>query len=353
MHLIANILQSTAFLTYNGFSYIGAFCMSRLVLGNINVMSSSFLPAWIASFMSLFIEKPERHSLLALYVTNVAIETLIKMVHARGFRSPLPHSEVLMFSLSLSMASWLYSQHKLHGILLIIMRFLFGDIHNVTRTEKSTKNYHHYLNAIKGVLKPFVLGVGVQAMLQLVSSWKRIVYKRDFQAFFAKKNLRLPLFLLALSSSYRVISSVLRQGTKWSDGKVASVTGLASGTALLIYPNISLVIYMTTKVAECMYGLGMEKGFVRSVPGFTVFLYATSTALLLHAAVVEPHNLKDSYWRFLNRITGNRISEMNRRLLDEFGFRSSTLQPSFWPQYDMTQVSPHLKEFMQKNAIPS
>ncbi|CAG0879796.1 unnamed protein product [Darwinula stevensoni] len=157
-----------------------------------------------------------------------------------------------------------------------------------------------------GVLKPFVLGVGVQAMLQLVSSWKRIVYKRDFQAFFAKKNLRLPLFLLALSSSYR-----------------------------------------------CMYGLGMEKGFVRSVPGFTVFLYATSTALLLHAAVVEPHNLKDSYWRFLNRITGNRISEMNRRLLDEFGFRSSTLQPSFWPQYDMTQVSPHLKEFMQKNAIPS
>ena len=48
----------------------------------------------------------------------------------------------------------------------------------------------------------------------------------------------------------QVISSILKRGTKWSDGKVASLTGLASGTALLMYPNVSLVIYMTTKVAE-------------------------------------------------------------------------------------------------------
>jgi len=82
------------------------------------------------------------------------------------------------------------------------------------------------------------------------------------------------------------------------------------------------------------------------VAGFSILLYSLSTAVLFHASVLEPHNLKPAYWRFLNRITHQRIAEMNRVLLDGFGLQSSKLNPQFWPNYNMNVVSHHLKSWL-------
>jgi hypothetical protein len=49
--------------------------------------------------------------------------------------------------------------------------------------------------------------------------------------------------------------------------------------------------------------VGVNQGTLLSIPGSVPVLYAASTALLLHACVLEPHNLKPSYWKFLNRLT--------------------------------------------------
>ena len=105
------------------------------------------------------------------------------------------------------------------------------------------------------------------------------------------------------------------------------------------------------------------------VPGFASLLYSLSTSILFHAgkssefsskinwknntnvlfnslAVMEPHNLKPSYWKFLMRITGSRyflltlwsshriltivtiiyrISQLNRKSLDCLGLQSSKI----------------------------
>jgi hypothetical protein len=52
------------------FYSIVTFCFRKL-LGHFNVLSVSFLPALLASYVAILLERPSRRSLLALYVTNV------------------------------------------------------------------------------------------------------------------------------------------------------------------------------------------------------------------------------------------------------------------------------------------
>lgn len=126
----------------------------------------------------------------------------------------------------------------------------------------------------------------------------------------------------------------------------AIVAGLLAGCCIRLYPNTPAVLYLAWKTVETLYSQGMDAGRLPHVAGFSILLYSLSTAVLFHASVLEPHNLKPAYWRFLNRITHQRIAEMNRVLLDGFGLQSSKLNPQFWPNYNMNMVSHHLKSWL-------
>lgn len=65
------------------------------------------------------------------------------------------------------------------------------------------------------------------------------------------------------------------------------------------------------------------------IPWFDSILYALSTALVFHAAVVEPQAVRPAYYRFLSRLTGGHISEVNRPMMDCFGACSSKLFPTY------------------------
>lgn len=56
----------------------------------------------------------------------------------------------------------------------------------------------------------------------------------------------------------------------------------------------------------------MDKGYLPKIPGFTEFLYCFSTAVLFHAAILEPTNLRPSYWKFLHSISGGRYREFQK-----------------------------------------
>lgn len=52
-------------------SYLSVTFLFRKLLGHFNMLSVSFLPAFLASYVAILLERPSRRSLLALYVTNV------------------------------------------------------------------------------------------------------------------------------------------------------------------------------------------------------------------------------------------------------------------------------------------
>lgn len=51
----------------------------------------------------------------------------------------------------------------------------------------------------------------------------------------------------------------------------------------------------------------MSRGLLPSLPGAGILLYSVSTAMLFHAAIWEPQNLRPSYWDFLQGISGGRL----------------------------------------------
>ena len=50
----------------------------------------------------------------------------------------------------------------------------------------------------------------------------------------------------------------------------------------------------------------MSKEVLPDIPLAKEIIYATATSVLFHLAVVSPHKLKPSYFKFMNKITGNR-----------------------------------------------
>lgn len=74
----------------------------RYLMGHYNILTISGIPAFIASVMAILIERPSRRPLLALYVTNIATETVWKMMVTRNMVRNIPKGEIAIFAGSLA-----------------------------------------------------------------------------------------------------------------------------------------------------------------------------------------------------------------------------------------------------------
>lgn len=72
-----------------------------------------------------------------------------------------------------------------------------------------------------------------------------------------------------------------------------------------------------------MYIKGSHDGLFPDLPQASVFFYCFSTSILFHAAILEPHNLRHSYWKFLQSVSGGSIGLIDRHCLETFGLKSS------------------------------
>ncbi|KAH6928541.1 hypothetical protein HPB50_016878 [Hyalomma asiaticum] len=88
-------------------------------------------------------------------------------------------------------------------------------------------------------------------------------------------------------------------------------SGLVAGLSMAVSPNTTLALYLTWKLIE---------------------------------AVVEPHNMRPSYAKFLNDMTGDRLRRVNRHPLEVLGFHCSSVYPDYFPQLDLRYVSRHFVE---------
>lgn len=98
---------------------------------------------------------------------------------------------------------------------------------------------------------------------------------------------------------------------------------LLASTTLRHNPDVSIVMYFFWKCLQITFQIGEVKGYWKSIPRFYEFLYCFWTAMLFHAALVEPDNLRLSYWRFLMGLSGGRVASMDRQPIDKFGLDTS------------------------------
>ncbi|XP_037943251.1 transmembrane protein 135-like [Teleopsis dalmanni] len=365
---IRGILQSTAFLCTNAFSFILYNCFIRYLLGGYYWLTVSFVPAFFASFTALLVERPERRSLLTLYVANVATETIWNMAESRGLVRSIPHGQTLIFGVSISILLYLYrlGLHKTSckDSIFNILRIFVGKPEEGPRTiaeakpETSTTQsrtplnlttingivqaYGRFIDTLKskhkscphkescisyaafGGLKPFIGGISLQVALKLIMNIKKIVQNRMNwrKSIFNRETLKLGIFLGSFSLLYKSVSCLLRRTFGKDDPLFAIPAGLIGSIAFTQYPDVTVALYVMWKTLQIVYNYGIEKKVLPKVPGFKILLYSFCTAVLFHAGVLEPKNLRSSYFKFLQAISGERLSNFNLAPFDVYGNNS-------------------------------
>lgn len=105
METFKSIITSCSFLGFNLFSGMSISCILRNNSDRYYYRIQCILPGFIASYLSLLIERPSRRPALAFYLANMSSELLFKWIVNEGYLKPMPHGETLLFALG--MACWL------------------------------------------------------------------------------------------------------------------------------------------------------------------------------------------------------------------------------------------------------
>lgn len=384
---LKSIVQSTAFLSCSAFTYSMFICSLRRILGDFNILTVSFIPSFLSSFAAIILERPSRRPLLCLYVSNIATETLFRMAVWRGYISPIPYGQVYIFAMSMAVLLYYYRSKEIkQDSVFRIIRILVGQYEdekflknkqpldcsqiqmcdesqrrlnedNVKKISKLKNDgffsilgkalnvYKCLLDKIKsqskhmscphsnscvhyiltGSIKLFGYGLGAQLALKLVFKLGLLMKRPKLlkNIVFKKENLKLPVFLGGFSGVYRLVSCLLRRSFGYDSPTHAIPAALIASISFTIFPDNTAALYVMWKALQILWNDGVEKGKVPEVKWFVIFLYCFSTAVLFHAAIVEPQNLRSSYWKFLVNISGGRIAAMSRLPLDGFGLETS------------------------------
>nr|CAH7717208.1 unnamed protein product [Callosobruchus chinensis] len=376
LRIYGTVYMSTAFLSGTGFGYSLFLCSLRRLLGNFNILTVSAIPAFLSSVFSILIERPSRRTMLALYVSNVATETLWNMARARHLVRDVSYGDAAIYSGSIAMfvvgpyeeygssdrsqeaprafyrqvqnsppnngeqsgsgtsrtssGPWRSRKHK-NSVLHLVNQMLRAYkrlIYKIKCCDRHSTCPHPFsclYYVMQGAGKMFSVGLGLQVFLKLILNSKRILSSPSNlkQVLFKKQTLNLAVFLGAFSGIFRGTMCTLRNLTGKDRASHAIPAGILAGIAYLRYPDTTVALYVMWKAAQISYNLGIEKGLLPKVPGFVEFLYCFSTAILFHAAILEPTNLRPSYWKFLHSISGGRIACMSRQPLEVWGLNTT------------------------------
>ncbi|XP_016991119.1 transmembrane protein 135 [Drosophila rhopaloa] len=381
-HTASSILQSTAFLSLNGSLFILAICLVRQYLGGFYFSTAAWLPALLVSSICLAVERPERRAPLALYVSNVGIETLWKMLESRGLVRSIPNGQVLIMGVSVTALMYLYRAglHKtvvkdatFKGLSVIMGKDEEGPLktpigNTSQRTFPSGLNFRcimSYLQiydylftlnhpscphkqgcaqyALLGGLKPFLGGVGLSVGLKLLLNITKIFqFKMQWRKqIFNKGSLKLGLALGIFSLLFKTTSCGLRHSSGFDNALFAIPAGLIGSIGLLHFPNTTVSLYLMLKSLQLLYNWGVSEGKVPEVPNFSMMMYGFFTAVLCHSTVLEAQSMRPSYFKFIQNISGGRLSRFNLKPFEAFGVKSQDQANYVIKKLGITMTSPN------------
>ncbi|XP_067051516.1 transmembrane protein 135-like [Acropora muricata] len=332
---LQDVLRSSLFLGVNGGGLAANICLLRKLLGSFNFTTVVFLPGLISSVVAILIEKKGRRSTLALYMTNLAIETMYNMLKQRQLVKPIPNGEIILFCTATATMMYLYQEKGglADGLLNSLIRFFLGSgdsRHQQDEQCTRIRSKQIRSNWLKATLKAFGTGYLIQLVSLLSGRLKYLTTKPGlfFRSFFNKDCVRCGLFLGSFVSIYKIAQWVLGLLRKKTDRLNDLIAGGMAGLSMIFYRSSTIALYLASKMFEVLYKQGTSAGILPSIPHAVILTYSFSTALLFHASVWEVQCVRPSYWRYLNVVTAKRFCELNRWKADElFGTDSAKLFP--------------------------
>ncbi|TDG39299.1 hypothetical protein AWZ03_014280 [Drosophila navojoa] len=361
---LLGIIQSTAFLVTNAYTFILYNCLLRNLLGRYHFSTVAFIPSFLSSLTAILVERPARRPLLTLYVANVATEALWKMAEARNWVRSIAHGQTFIFAGSMAALLYLYRLSANDDSIFNILRIFVGKEESgpvvkpeplatgdqpapsrrrpsvsFATTADWVRVYSNLIHAkhascrhkqscptyaILGGLRPFAGGVALQVALKLVMNIKNVfrggmLWRKQI---FNRSTLKLGIFMGTFSFLYKSMSCLLRHSFNRDDAVFAIPAGLVASVAFTQYPDNTVALYVMWKAIQILCSMGQERGILPRIPNFMLYTYAFFTAVLFHAGIMEAQSLRPNYYKFLQAISGERLNKFNLSAFDVFGLNT-------------------------------
>jgi hypothetical protein len=346
---IPSILRSSSFLSIYGGLFVAMQC-TLLSLTHRAYRMYFFGSFFISALISILVEHKGRRQELAVYVFNVGIETIWRMLVDRGVVKPIKHSMGILFAVSWAVLSY-YQKHKPECLNNVgaIVKFLNGEEgkpellerklsgHSLAMLHQESQNDHvcpHRKHGtrcevhwITNFSQSFLFGYGLKGLLALASNLLRIrafnakTMKDVLMKSFGKQQLRFGLFLGLLSALSRCIKCILRITRGKDDAINTLVAGFIAGLSSYLSSSLEISMYIFAKAIQTVFNHLTMLGKIKPLPYGAELLYSFFTALVFYAGLWEPHNIRPSYLSFLHKITGGLWHEYltsNKPLREEF-----------------------------------
>ncbi|XP_054166120.1 transmembrane protein 135-like [Oppia nitens] len=388
---INSIIRSSLFLSFNGFSVILLFCLTRQLMGKFYYSLCAYTPAFIGSLLAITIERPSRRPALALYVANIASETIFRIFISRGYMKPIKNGEILLFTVTMSILLYIIKKNGF-GVdpVSLALKFIIGreeskrsnnkqnlSIDSNHMIQTNTFQLSQPVNTIYGkivakfytlfpkhnscphkqnscfsyicysFLRSFFFGWFGKSAFKTLSKPRAFLLRPNFiirNNFFSSDNLKFGLFLASFTAIYKGVNCSLRWASNGCHDWHAIIAALFAGPTMFLSPNTSITLYLMWKCIESLYCIGVKKGYIKYVMPTVHIIYAISTAQLFYSAVLEPKHMKPSYMKFLDRVTGNRLHQLNRMVLDVFGTDASAGYETYIPDFDLKYTTKRFQE---------
>ncbi|XP_046848980.1 transmembrane protein 135-like [Xenia sp. Carnegie-2017] len=308
--LLPEILQSTTFLSINGGLFVALICLFRKILGVLTYPTSCFIPAAIASYSAILVERPQRRGLLALYTFNNAIEAVFNALVQNNIIKKVPYGEVYIFCCATGLLMYLYRKNKLNnGFLRSIVRFLLNEKANGDSNGPSNNHlvidYKNIYRRLLAPFKAFSLGYLVEVLPRILKS---ISMPRKIPTHLLdKSNFYLGFFLGSFVSTFQLIEFLMTVIRRKRDSLNSLMAGAASGLSLLFYRSSTISLYLLTKVLEIVLKNGQLEGYIPFLPHVDVIVYTISTATIFHMCFLHPLSVRPSYWKFICHVTNDKV----------------------------------------------
>lgn len=326
-NFLLDVIRSSLFLAVNGGGFVANLCLLRKLLGSFTYPSMVFLPALLASCVAILIEKKGRRSTLSLYMTNLAVETTYNMLKERKLVQPIPNGEIILFCTATATMMYLYRKKDslTDGLVSALVRFFIGSGdaggHQLVSSSESSqlisRRESTAINWLQPTLKAFGTGYLIQLVPVLAGKIKYIITRpgKLFRSFLNKDCFRCGLFLGSFVAIFKIVEWVLGCLRRKRDEVNALIAGGLAGLSMMFYKSSTIALYLASKMSEVVYNQGVSAGILPSIPHAVILSYSFSTALLFHACTWEVHNVRPSYWRYLNVVTAKRLEQTHYSLM--------------------------------------
>ena len=329
------ILQSSLFLTASGTVPCACICLLRKLLGRFYCYSTAFVPAVIGGGLAILIERKSRRGGLAVYGSTLAVQALFNMLKYRGYVTPLPYGEVLLFSVGSSVLLHSYhSESGLHDAVGSFLRFLFkpwvpAGLTMLTdmlssRPSLSSMLVTMLIRIAWIALWSFQVGYLIQAGLSVLRAGYQAFKnpKKLLHALLNPNNVKLGVFLATLAGGFKLLNALFMFLPISQDFRLL-LAGLISGLSISWFRSSVISVYIAGKAVEVLYFKAVGKGWLPKFYYGDVVLFAIAVGVLIHAVFMERHDVQVPYWNFVNKLVGGHLQGINYDVLDHFGTHAS------------------------------